>query len=72
MRPEHTIRCGNLETAIWKEKSDNGTHYNVTTTRNYKVDGQWKKTSSLSFQDLPVAEKLIARAWQWIADEYAR
>jgi predicted esterase len=66
--PAHKIRISNLSATIWRNISDKGTWYSVTPSRSFKQgDETWKKTDSLSFDDLLTMAKLLDQAHTWIS-----
>lgn len=78
-KPVHTIRLSGLSVSIFHNRvtvRDRGemTLYNTILQRTYmdKKDDQFKTTSSFGRDDLPVAQLLLQRAWEWILDEEAR
>jgi hypothetical protein len=41
----------------------------VSLQRTYKDGEQFKSTSSLSRDDLPIAQLVLGQAWEWVLDE---
>ena len=68
-KPIKEVRIGSIKAAIWANARDGGaTRYNVTITRNYLSDGQWKQTSSYNVGDLPVLQKVTDRAFEAVLE----
>ena len=65
-KPVHEIRLGLVVAAIWANDGQRGTFHNVTITRLYKDGDDWKRTSSLGRDDLPLAMKVCDMAHTWI------
>ena len=65
-RPVHEVRMGRIKAAIWANETDNGTRHNVTVTRLYKDEDQWKDSSSFGRDDLPLVAKVVDQAHSWI------
>lgn len=66
-KPAHQIKLGNIRAAIWiNEGKDNTPWFSVTLSRLYKDGDDWKDTTSLRRDDLPVASKVLDMAYQWI------
>ena len=65
-RPVHTVRVGSIKAAIWENQTDSGTRHQATFSRGYKVDGEWKDTTSFGLSDLPALEKVTGMAFTWI------
>ncbi len=64
--PAHEIRLGRLKAAVWANETENGTRFNVTFSRLYKVGNQWKRSDSFGRDDLPLLAKVADRARTWI------
>lgn len=64
-RPIERVRLGVIQAAIWKNETDKGTMFNVTFERSFrdKNTEEWRNTSSFGRDDLPVVEKVAARAY---------
>lgn len=43
--------------------------HKVSLQRTYKDGEQFKSTSSLSRDDLPIAQLVLGQAWEWVLDE---
>ena len=65
-RPEHTIRYGRVEVAIWQRQSEDRTWYSFSLSRSYKdKDEQWQRTSKLDEDDLLPTAKALEEAYAW-------
>jgi hypothetical protein len=66
-RPTHELKLGKIRAAIWANESEkHKLWFNVTVSRLYKEDGDWKDTSSFGRDDLPVVCKAVDMAYGWI------
>jgi hypothetical protein len=65
-RPVHQIRLGRIRAAIWQNNTDNGPRHNVTVSRLYRDDDQWRDSNSFGRDDLPLVAKVCDRAQDWI------
>lgn len=66
-KPAHEIRLGSIRVTIWaNQNSGERTWFNTTVVRLYKDGEQWKDTSSLRRDDLPLASKAMDMAHDWI------
>ena len=66
-RPTHEIKLGKITAAIWANESEDGkSWFNVTVSRLYKDNGDWKDSSSFGRDDLPIAGKTLDMALGWI------
>jgi hypothetical protein len=61
-RPEHNLRYGTVEAAIWRNQGEGGDFLNTTFTRHFRQGEDWKQTESFREQDLPTLSKLAADA----------
>jgi len=51
-RPEHTVKCGGIQIAIWSNETSKGTFQSVTIDKSYKDGDNWKRTKSFKPVDL--------------------
>ena len=52
-KPEHTVRCGGIQLAIWSNETPKGNFQSITIDKSYKdKDGEWKRTKSFKPADL--------------------
>ena len=66
-RPTHEIKFGKIRVAIWENESkQDKLWFNVTVTRLYKENDEWKDTSSFGRDDLPIVSKATDMAFGWI------
>ena len=65
-QPVHEVRLGSVKCAIWENKTDSGTRFNVTVSRIYKDGETWKSTESFGRDDLLVLAKVVDQAHSWI------
>jgi hypothetical protein len=65
-KPVHEIRLGRIKAAIWENDTQNGSLHNVTFTRLYKDEDQWKDSTSFGRDDLPLLAKVADMAHTWI------
>jgi len=70
-KPETSFRAGGCKATIWKNKKEiNGKeveNYSVSFERSYKdKDGEWKTTNSLMQNDLPKAQVVLGKAFEYI------
>ncbi len=65
-RPAHEIRLGRIKATIWANQSESGPWFNVTLSRNYKEDDEWKSSSSFGRDELLTVAKAADLANTWI------
>ena len=64
-KPHETIKLGRIEVAIWKNETENGVRFNLTSPkRNYKKDekSSWQSTDSLGRDEALTAAKALELA----------
>ena len=67
-KPVHRIRYGRVNAAIWENKTERGTMFNVSVQRSYQDDNRsWTNSHFFGVGDLPVAAKLLLDAHTWIS-----
>ena len=70
-KPEKKFRAGAVSATIWKNSSEkNGQNFSFHTIaldRNYKdKEGNWKSTASLRLTDLPKANLVLNKAYEYL------
>jgi hypothetical protein len=67
MKPEQTFKAGAITATIWKNQKNNFETFIVQLEKNYKDStGNWKKTSNLNTNDIPKAELMLKKAYEFI------
>lgn len=64
--PQHEIRRGLIKVRIWKRKPKNGVRYSLTIVRLFRNGDQWKESTRLGRDDLPVVRMVLDEAHTWI------
>jgi hypothetical protein len=71
--PEHKVRYGRVEVAVWKRQGEGRPRFSVGVSRSYKgQDEQWRRTTSLDEEDLLAAAKALEEAYMWVQHERRR
>jgi len=66
-QPTHEIKLGSIRATIWaNDTEDRETWFNVTISRLYKSNDEWKDTTSFRRDDLPIVVKALDMAYSWI------
>ncbi|HLP80135.1 MAG TPA: hypothetical protein VK158_05850 [Acidobacteriota bacterium] len=70
-KPEKKFSAGGISATVWSNERDvNGAAVAVRTvslTRSYKdKDGSWKQGSSLRINDLPKAQLVLDKAYEYL------
>ena len=64
--PEHKIRAGNVEVAIWRNTDPEGkSYYTFTLNKSFKKGEEWRNTQTLSKNDLPKAILALKKAFEY-------
>jgi len=76
VKPLKVFRLRGLSASVFENhaKSENGerTFMKVSLQRSYRDGDEWKSTSALGRDDLPIAQLLLTRAWEFILDTEAQ
>ena len=68
-KPIQVLRRRGVKVSVFQNQSGATTFHKVAVQKIYREDGgDWKTTNSLGRDDLPVAQMLIGRAWEYILD----
>jgi hypothetical protein len=71
-KPVKEIRLGRIRAAIWgNQAKGNEVWFSVTISRLYKDGDQWKDSSALRRDDLPIAARVLDMAYAWIWEQPA-
>ena len=65
-KPVHEVRLGLIKAAIWENSAGENLRYNVTFSRIYKNDTEWKTSDAFGRDDLLVLAKVADQAHTWI------
>jgi hypothetical protein len=70
-QPEKKFVAGSISATIWKNASEkDGKEFSfesITLSRNFKDhSGNWKSTSSMRLNDLPKAEIVLKKAYEYL------
>lgn len=64
--PDHKVRYGRVEVAVWKKQAEDQTWYSFSVTRSYKdKSDQWQRSASLDEEDALPAAKALEEAYTW-------
>src|SRR5207244_5534095 len=65
-KPVQDVRLGLIKAAIWENSVGDIVRYNVTFSRIYKDENEWKTSDSFGWDDLLVLAKVADQAHTWI------
>ncbi len=64
--PEHKIRAGSVEVAIWRNTDSEGKpYYTFSLNKSFKKGEEWRNTQTLSKNDLPKAILALQKAFEY-------
>lgn len=73
--PVMTWRRRGVKVAVFENETENSERktkfFKVSLQRIYREGEEWKTTTSLSRDDIPVARHLLQQAWAWIMEQEA-
>ena len=67
-QPEKKFRAGAVSATVWLNKATEGEYRSVNLERSYMgKDGKWQTTSSFRASDLPKADLVLRKAYEFIS-----
>ena len=70
-KPVAELRIGAVKATVWENEVGGITRHNVTFSRLYRDEDQWKTTHSFGFNNLLIVAKLADQAHTLIAERNA-
>jgi hypothetical protein len=70
-KPIRTFRLRGVKVAVFENQTEQGVYYKTSLQRIYREGKEWKTTTSLGRDDLPVARLLLGQAWEFILESEA-
>jgi hypothetical protein len=68
-KPAEKFRDGAIEVAVWRNESEKGPWFSVTSTRSYKQGEEWKQSDNYGKDDILPLCKLLDQAHSWILNQ---
>ena len=65
-KPAVEIRRGLIKVRIWERNSKNGVTYSLTVVRLFRNGDQWKESTRLGRDDIPLVRLVLDEAHTWI------
>jgi hypothetical protein len=65
-RPVHEIRRGLIKVRIWRKRTGSGVRHSVSLVRLFRDGDQWRESSRLCREDLPLAGVALHEAFIWM------
>ena len=69
MSPEKKFKAGGITATIWcnEAKGESKSYHSIVLEKSYKdKEGNWQTTSSLMSNDLPKAQLVLAKAYEYL------
>ena len=60
------IRRGLIKVRIWQRRSKNGVRYSLSVVRLFRNGDQWKESTRLGRDDIPVVRLVLDEAYEWM------
>ena len=69
-KPTTEIRRGLIKVRIWQRRSkNNGVRYSLSVVRLFRNGDQWKESTRLGRDDIPLVRLLLDRAHTWLLNQ---
>jgi hypothetical protein len=66
--PAMVFKAKGVRVSIFHNVSGSSSWHRINIHKAYREQDQWKTTTSLNRDDIPIARMLMNRAWKWILD----
>ena len=64
--PRLEIRRGLIKVRIWQRRSKNGVRYALSVVRLFRNGDQWKESTRLGRDDIPLVRLVLDEAHAWL------
>jgi len=68
-KPVQVFRTRGVKISVFENQAGDNVFHKTTIQRIYREGDEWKTTTSLSRDDLPVARHLLQKAWEFILEK---
>ena len=65
-KPALEIRRGLIKARIWRRRSRTETRYSLSVVRLYRNGDQWKESTRLGRDDIPLVRLVLDEAYAWM------
>ena len=66
-KPALEIRRGLIKVRVWQRRSkNNGVRYSLTVVRLFRNGDQWKESTRLGRDDIPLVRLLLDEVYEWM------
>jgi hypothetical protein len=63
------IRRGLIKVRIWRRRSKSGVRYSLSVVRLFRNGDQWKESTRLGRDDIPLTRLVLDEAHRWILSD---
>ena len=64
--PVHVVKLGKVQASLWRNETKHGPRFNVTMSRLYLENGEWKRSDSFGRDECLTAAHALRAAYDWI------
>ena len=65
-KPAWEIRRGLIKVRVWQRRSKNGVRYSLSVVRLFRNGDQWKESTRLGRDDIPLVRLVLDEAHTWM------
>jgi hypothetical protein len=65
-KPAFEIRRGLIKVRVWQRRSKNGWRYSLSVVRLFRNGDQWKESTRLGRDDIPLVRLVLDEAHTWM------
>ena len=65
-KPAWEIRRGLIKVRVWQRRSKNGVRYSLSVVRLFRNGDQWKESTRLGRDDIPLVRLVLNEAHTWM------
>ena len=63
------LRHGLIKLRVWRRRSKQGTRYSLSVVRLFRNGDQWKESTRLGRDDIPLVRLVLDEAYAWMLTE---
>ena len=65
-KPALELRRGLIKVRIWRRRSKHGPQYSLSVVRLFRNGDQWKQSTRLGRDDIPLVRLVLDEAYTWM------
>lgn len=65
-KPALELRRGLIKVRVWQRRSGRGTRFTLSIVRLYRNGDQWKESTRLGRDDIPLVRLVLDEAYMWM------